>query len=99
MLTTPTVPTPEFLRNIESAIIEDEVIACPSLECTSKLVSKKKMSPENVSYLEYYCLNSDCWYHQKRKIILEAEPEKESSSILNFSSEKITLALGIFLAG
>ena len=99
MISTSTVPTSTFLKNIEEAILEHEVIACPNIECNNKLVSKKKMSSDGVSFLEYQCQNESCPYHQKRKIKLELEVETPQNFLQKLSQSNLFLYVGIFLIG
>ena len=99
MTSTPTVAKKEFIKHIEDAIIEHEIIACPNLECNNKLVSKKKMSSEGSSYLEYHCLNPSCSYHPPKQIYVKSETMSESSKVKKLPIEQLMIAVGIFLIG
>jgi len=92
-----TAPTDSFIQNIEKAIKENEVMACPNIECDKKLISKKKMNSDGKSFLEYYCINESCHFHNKRKFEIENEIEKISSPSFKLTINHLFLCVGLFL--
>ncbi len=85
MVSNNSMPSPDFMKNIEEAIKEYGTMACPNPRCYDRLVSKKKWNSENGKVLEYHCQNPNCSYHIKRQI-----PLKEESNFINSGNKKIS---------
>lgn len=89
----PIMPSIEFIKNIEEAILEHGIIACPNPKCFDKLVSKKKWDINLGKTIEYGCKNPNCTYHSKRQIILNDFQEEKVKSNSNFKIMGITASV------
>lgn len=79
---------PEFKKNLESAIIEHGRFACPSMECTEWITSKKTTKKNGAQVIKYNCTNSDCTFHipktiilHKKKTALAVEPKTSNNPL------------------
>ena len=68
-----TTLSPEFKKNLESAILEHGRFACPNIECTDWITSKEIIKQDGSKFLEYYCTNNTCCHHSKTIIPIEEE--------------------------
>lgn len=93
------IPSTDFMKNIEDAIKEYGVMACPNPRCFDKLVSKKKWDRKHGKVLEYHCQNSNCAYHQKKLIPLEPETDTAPISSNRLSYNNIFTAFVVCLLG
>ena len=73
-----TTLSPEFKKNLESAILEHGRFACPNIECTNWITSKEFTKKDGSKFLEYHCANSKCSHHSKSIIpIVEEDSQLE----------------------
>jgi len=81
--------SPEFKKNLESAIIEHGRFACPNIECTDWITSKEFTKKDGSKFLEYYCTSSKCAFHSKKIIPLKEQKEEFTfTSIPNIVNAK-----------
>lgn len=92
MDTLPINRTNTFMKNIEEAIKEHGIIACPNPKCFDKLVSKKKWDSSFGKTIEYGCLNPDCFYHEKKQIHLNSEKIVIKNNLPSSQKNQILLA-------
>ena len=85
-----------FLRNLDEAVIEHRRITCPSVDCRDIIVSKEIVQSDKHSILEYQCVNPDCSYHAKRKILLTHTPAPEAPIVNNTPSQKNSWTVSLF---
>ena len=83
-----TALSPEFKKNLESAILDHGRFACPNIECTDWITSKEFIKNDGSKFLEYHCTNSECTFHQKEIIPIENEAPELASLSLIFSKKK-----------
>jgi hypothetical protein len=99
MVSKQSMPSTDFMKNIEEAIKEYGTMACPNPRCYDKLVSKKKWNRNHGKVLEYHCQNANCAYHTKRQIPLEDEATLATSSSAKMSHNNILTIFGVLLFG
>ena len=78
----------KFLRQLETALLENERYTCPNPTCTDVLHRRKTRQGDKVT-IHYQCGDSTCLFHQERSFqVIEALPQvavapvKEDGSVL-----------------
>lgn len=99
MVSNKSMPSSNFIKNIEEAIKDYGTMACPNPLCYDKLVSKKRWDRDNGKVLEYHCQNSICAYHSKRQILLQDKSDLVTSASNKITYNNIFTLLGICLLG
>ena len=89
-----TTLSPEFKKNIESAILKHGRFACPNIACTDWITSKKIIKNDGSEFLEYQCKSSKCTFHSKTIIPIEAEDSVLEIVHSNFSKKYKRLLVG-----
>jgi len=89
-----TTLSPEFKKNLESAILEHGRFACPNIECTDWITSKEFTKKDGSKFLEYHCTNSKCTHHSKSIIPIVEEDSYLETIHLNPSIKYKSLMVG-----
>ena len=71
-----TTLSPDFKKNLESAILENGRFACPNIACTDWITSKEIIKNNGSKFLEYHCKNPKCIFHAKEIVPLEEKKQE-----------------------
>ncbi len=65
-----------FRKNLEAAILELGTLACPSLECTDLIDSRKVVDKKNQLRVVYWCRNAQCKHHETKSFRIPLNGER-----------------------